>query len=210
LVKKDVKILQSENVFICGMNGTGKTWLAKVYAAGFPNVIALDTKGTMTWDVCNTPVPIYTHLEELMSKVKEGKAIYRPDFTELNAEYYEAFFQWCYLRRNTTVVVDEVMQVCPSPTVIPLHYKGILTRGRELNVNVFSLTQRPKTIPLAIMSESVHSFIFKLNLEDDRKRIHEIIPYPEVLEVPGSRESHLFWYYNQNEESAPVRARLSV
>jgi hypothetical protein len=185
------------------MNGSGKTYLTQVYAAGMDNVIVLDTKGTFKWDLI-PDAPIFTHLKDLM-QFGIGKAVYRPCWQELNAEYYNAFFKWCYLRKNTRVIVDEAMQVCPGPNVIPEYYKAILTRGRELKVTVWSCTQRPKTIPTVIMSEAYHFFIFMLNMKADRERINEVIGQEEIINfVPDQYD---FWYYNIKMKR-PQLARL--
>jgi hypothetical protein len=117
-----------------------------------------------------------------------------------------SFFKWCYLRGNTRVLIDEAMQVCPNPAVMPEYYKAILTRGRELNVSVWSCTQRPKTIPLSIISESTHFFIFMLNLEADRRRVNEVVTYPEIIDyIP---EKYQFWYYKIGM-ARPVLGRLN-
>jgi hypothetical protein len=174
------------------MTGSGKTYLTKVYAAGMNNVIVLDTKGTFDWQPLIPDAPIFYHLKDLMH-FKEGKAIYRPVFQELTQAYYNAFFKWCYLRKNTRVIIDEAMQVCPGPNIMPEYLKGILTRGRELKVTVWACTQRPKTIPLSLMSEATHNFIFTLNLEADRRRVNEVINYNEIVDyIP---ELYHFWYY---------------
>lgn len=195
-------IKQSEHVFIAGKTGSGKTFLAKNYLAGYPNVIALDTKGTLTWKE-GGDVKEFEHLNDLM-QFQEGHAIYRPSFEELNEDYYEAFFKWIYFRQNTIVWVDEVMSVCQNSQNIPTYYKAILTRGRERNTSVWSLTQRPKTIPLVIISEATHFFVFRLNIEADRQRIAEIAGSDKFLINPPKYD---FWYYN-TEMDEPIMARL--
>lgn len=202
IVKPVIKT--SEHVLICGQTGSGKTKLAEVYLAGFINVIALDTKGTLKWLEAGE-VPVFTTLSELM-QFKEGKAIYRPRWEEMTPEYYDKFFEWCYKRGNTTVWVDEVMSICPNASTIPPFYKAILTRGRELNVSVWSLTQRPKTIPMVVMTEASHFFVFRLNAEDDRKRISEVTGLKDLMKIPAQFQ---FWYFNTLSER-PILAKLKL
>lgn len=212
---KGVFIKPNEHVFIGGKTGTGKTWTGRKYIAGFDNVAVLDTKGEFAWP------EVGFHREEKNNRIRyinenpkevtlvesianlglatTPKIIYRPPFSELKPEFYDAFFQWVYLRRNTTVFVDEAMSVSPNPSVIPEYYKACLTRGRELGIGVWSASQRPSGIAQIILSESTHFFIFDLNMPQDRKKLAEISGAEELLEKPGYR---IFWYYNVNQDHA--------
>jgi hypothetical protein len=201
------EILTSEHVFIPGRTGSGKTFLAESYLNGFDNVIVLDTKGFFNWKTSEKHVPVFENLES-MSNFGQGRAIYRPDFTELNQEFYDSFFQWIYKRKNTIVYIDELMEVCPSPRTYPLYLKGILTRGREMNIGCWMSTQRPKDIPSLCLNQSTHFFIFNLQEEADREKISKSIERPEVLKNPGTFESYIFWYYNSRTQERPIRARL--
>lgn len=202
-----IVIKPSEHTFIAGRTGSGKTYLARKYLANYPEVVALDTKGTMTWpEVDEDDLTIITRLTDL-SAAKTSKIIYRPDWSEMEFDFYNEFFRWCYMRGNTLVWVDEAMSICPSPHRIPDFYKAILTRGRELNVAVWSLTQRPSGIPQVIMSESTHFFIFDLNMPQDRSKLAEVTGAEELMEKPSTEYgAYSFWYYNVSRESAtPAR-----
>ena len=179
-----MKIALGEHYFIAGRTGSGKTFLAHALAnkaANSFNVIVHDTKGTRNFDHYR----IFTQLNELMSSAevrKNGIFVYRPEFEELSMEYFELFYEWIYNRKNCIVLIDEAMQICESPKTYPKYLKGILTRGREYNISAWSCTQRPKTLPLFLLSEASKFFIFELNLLDDRKRIAEITGREEFLE----------------------------
>ncbi len=219
------KIKNSEHVFIAGKNGTGKTFLARNYLAGYTNVYALDTKGLLSWpEVPGTlwtgkegeslkdghkEIVVIEHIKDLEKAAKEfPKVIYRPVFQEMSMDFYNAFFQFCYFRRNCICWIDEAMSVCPGPFKIPEYYKGILTRGRQLNVAAWSLTQRPSGLPQLIVSESLHFFVFNLNLEADREKLANITGCPELLDRPGFTPGPQgfmipnFWYYNANRDKA--------
>lgn len=195
-----MQILQSQHVFIAGRTGTGKTFLAETYLSSFRNVIALDTKGFIEWDMAGYP-PIFEKLEDL-EKFGEGKAIYRPRPEEMNDEYYNLFFKWVYERQNTVCYIDELMSVATASS-IPFYLKAILTRGRQRNTSCWALTQRPSGIPLITMSEATHYFIFDLQLEEDRDRIRkitgsELFEYTptEYGKLNGIKKDYLFFYYN--------------
>jgi type IV secretory pathway ATPase VirB11/archaellum biosynthesis ATPase len=115
-------IANDEHVFIAGMTGSGKTFLIQNYLPGVTKkVMILDTKGTFEWpqvpDKTKVIIRKLIELEQVINRY--DRIIYRPDREELIPEYYNAFFEYCYYLHDCTVVVDEVMQVCPSPAKIP-------------------------------------------------------------------------------------------
>jgi len=203
------EIRPTEHVFIPGRTGSGKTFLARNYLAGYPRVIALDTKGTLSWPECPAADQLLiTHLEELPEALRQkNKIIYRPAFEELNRPFYEEFYKYCYLLGECIVWTDEVMQVCPNPQTIPQYFSGIMTRGRELGVAAWNLTQRPATIPLVTMSEATHIFCFDLNMKEDRRRVVEVTEHEEFYTKPGFQ---VFWYYNMAGDDRPYRGKLVV
>lgn len=199
-----VTIQPDEHVFIAGRTGSGKTFLARKYLCRYENIVALDTKGLLKWPEVNpNEITVVKNLETL-TEANTKKIIYRPVWEEMTQEYFNNFFKWCYLRRNTIVWVDEAMSVSPSPHTLPEFYKAILTRGRERNTAIWSLTQRPAGIAQVIISESTHFFIFDLNMPQDRDKIAEVTGAREILEKPGK---YKFWYYHVEWEKA-VKAKL--
>lgn len=180
---------------MAGGTGSGKTFLAAEYLRPYNNVVVLDSKGMFdNWDnmEIGKELTIAERLTDL-PKIKTPKIIYRPVFQELEQEYYNAFFQWVYLRRNTIVLVDEAMMISPSPSIIPEYLRGCLQRGRQLNVAVWSLTQRPKSISPLMISEATHLFVFRLNLNQDREKLVEVSGCTEFYTKP---EKYTFWYLN--------------
>lgn len=181
------------SVFI-GKTGSGKTYAGKMYARGFQNVMVLDTKGTFTWD----KVPVVRTFDKLQ-KLGAGKFIYRPIDSEMNEDYYDAFFEFCYKRGETVVFVDELAQVMDSASDILPNWKNIMQRGRELNVGIMNCTQRPRGVPKMALSESEHTFCFRLKLEDDRKHVAEFMGR-EIIDV--QLKKHGFFYMHESMDKA--------
>lgn len=217
-----VDIKTSDHVFIAGKTGSGKTFLAQKYLMGFKHVAVLDTKGLVNWpEVPGTKWNTHKDREhELLDGGQEltlvdtltdlntletPKVIYRPKWEELTLEHYNEFFKWCYRRKHTTVWIDEVMSVAPNPHKYPEYLKAILTRGRQLHVSCWALTQRPSGIPILVMSEATHVFCFELNMDEDRERLARITGDPTFYNKPGFRN---FWYYNTAKSDRAVLARL--
>lgn len=209
----------SEHVLIAGRTGSGKTYAAKKYLTNYKNVVVLDTKGRVSWpeipgSVWDPENPyilldggpnltLVTHFASLQF-CRTPKIIYRPCWEEMNQDYYNRFFKWIYRRENTIVWVDEVMSVSPNPSTLPEFYRACLTRGRELNIGVWSLTQRPSGINQLVISESSHIFAFDLNLPQDREKIVDVTGAREFYEKPGK---YLFWYYFVEWDRA-IKAKL--
>jgi len=200
------RIKPNEHVFIAGMTQSGKTFLAKEYLRyEQTQIYVLDTKGLFDWSDIED-VEIISHLEQI-HRTKSKKVIYRPIWEQLTNDFYNAFFEYCMKRRNCIVVIDEVMQICKNSLSLPEWYKGILTRGMELKVSAWSLSQRPAKIPIEIMSESTHYFIFRLNNINDRQRLEDYTGQDEFLIIP---ERYNFWYFNTVRDKPPVMARLKI
>jgi hypothetical protein len=185
-----------ERIVVIGKTGTGKTHISKAYCNAFKNVLVLDTKGTFTWN----KAPVIRTLDKLM-KVGSGKFIYRPIDAEMHEDYYDAFFEFCYKRRHTVAFVDELAQVMENASDILPNWKNIMQRGRELNVGIFNCTQRPRGIPKMALSESEHTFCFRLKLEDDRKHVAEFMGR-EVVDV--RLKKHGFIYMHESADKAIV------
>lgn len=203
----NLHIKNNEHVFIAGMTQSGKSFLGEVYLTNVtPKTYVLDTKGLFDFTMLNDEQKEIVYSLDELPKTKTNKVIYKPNYMELNKETYEKFFAYCLANPPCIVVVDEVMQICDNPFDIPLSYKGILTRGMQLGVSVWSLTQRPAQIPRIIMSESTHYFIFKLNDTTDRERLAKQTGYKEFLDKIPKR---YFWYFNTPEGDEPELGTLT-
>lgn len=167
---------RTDRTVLVGTTGSGKTTLARQLLASYPVVVVHDAKGLLRWP----DYRVLTNWREL-TRAKEPRLIYRPTARELRSDLdQECFFRWIYIRRNTVLYVDEVYAVAYRDE-LPPSYFACLTRGRERGIGILSATQRPIKIPNVILSESEHYFIFRLNLEHDRKRVQEVTGVDEKL-----------------------------
>ena len=189
-------IKSNDHVFVAGRTGSGKTFLVRKYLPGYEYVAVLDTKGLMNWEeIPKEELTVINQLHQL-DKVKTKKVIYRPSFNEMEIEYYDTFFKWVYQRGNTNLWIDELMSVCENATSIPEYLKACYTRGRELGIGVWGLSQRPKMIPIVCMSEATHFFIFDLNIVEDRDRLVKIAGAEDLYIRPSYYSKRCFWYYH--------------
>jgi hypothetical protein len=194
----------TDRAVLMGRTGSGKTVLAMHLLASRRFVVVHDSKDKLFWP----GYARYTELSALM-QAPEPKLIYAPNHWEIDdLEKQELFFRWIYERKNTTLYVDEVYAVANANN-IPHYYRACLTRGRQLGISTFSATQRPKRIPLEILSESEHYYVFSLLLPEDRDKVKNILPFdPNKLR---ELQAHQFFYGNANGEiiERPMKLRLN-
>lgn len=190
-------------VFV-GQTGSGKTTLACQLLRSRRFVVVLDAKGMITWpeyQICRSFAAL--------TKAKAERLIFRPDpLMHADDDELEAFFSWVYLRRNCTLYIDELfLPPAIVGDVFPPHFGACFTRGRELGIEVWSSSQRPKRIPQVALSESEHAFVFHLKMPQDRDRIQEFtgIEADRIQRLP----KYDFFYSRQDGGvQGPMRLNL--
>lgn len=207
-----------EHVFVCGMTGSGKSYFVERFLACYGYVIKLDTKGEVDqkrkkgepiWNGLTegTDFTVVRKLIDLPS-VETKKAIYAPRESELNEEYYNEFFRYCYERENNIVWVDELMSVS-SANSCPEYLKYTSIMGRSRNVSLWCCTQRPVGVPQVLISNCTHFVVYNMRNDVDRKKIQDVTGFPELRKLPNDvgKEPFCFWYANTTMEK-PTICRL--
>ncbi len=194
------EIGKSEHAVFVGTNGSGKSVLATSILQCYPYVFAIDPKDELKLKdkrVIRNPHDLSKLSHRIVTPI-----VYAPDPEYQNSETYDSVYEWVYRRENCTIYTDEVFAVMSAADRAPTWMKAILTRGRSLQIRCINSTQRPVSVPLSILSEATHYFMFQLNMPDDVKRMAGLMG-KEVLEpltIPFS-----FWYKNiKSKEKARV------
>jgi hypothetical protein len=223
---------EAQRVFVAGMTGCGKTTLVHEYLENRENVIVYDWKGTMKTTLWRG----YERVTTLKALVKKGennkrykRLLYAPIAQELNWDYYEAFFKWCFMRAPEkggflqSVYIDEATAVSEGNS-IPEYYRALLTRGRDRGIEVISSSQRPTGIPQWILSESEYHFVFRLQMRQDREKMGETISLADeedessqaqrrardrILKTLPKRE-FFFWTLDLDTPVGPLKLNLGV
>lgn len=188
---------RGSRTFIGGKTGTGKTTLSIRLLEAMCNkqsLVIIDPKGNYPWP---HDAVLVTNAQELNANNTEPVIIVRPQLGEDNFEFYDQVIQWVYLRGNTILYIDE-LYLLRNGTRYPPSLLLICTTGRTQGITFIAGAQRPSLIPLVVMSEAEYFFIFRLNMEEDRKRLSKIVDRKMLTAQTG----HNFWYKNEDMEES--------
>ena len=186
---------RDDRATLIGATGTGKTTLARFLVEDKykRNSVVYDNKPSDAIARWKDTQNIYYSFD-MVQEAEEERLIYTPPLAEtLDAQKQDNFFAWIYERRYTRLYLDEA-NALRGGTNPSYHLQACLCRGRERGISVITGTQRPARVPLILMSEAEHFYIFRLNLLVDRQRVFEMtgIGVDEQTDLAQFE----FYYYN--------------
>ena len=207
------QIEANKHVLVCGMTGTGKSYLCENYLRGYKYVVKLDTKGETDerraeglspwrWLKEGRDFTVVRHFEEL-DEVDTDKIIFVPEYDEQNEANFNMFFRWIFERGNTILWIDELMSI-GTVNSFPKELGRLMTQGRSKNVGIWSCTQRPSGIPSCVPSNCSYYFVFDMALPQDRKKLVDTTGMVQMNEMPTGFN---FWYYKMGDREC-VKAVL--
>lgn len=187
---------------LVGQTGSGKTTLARALLATRRHVVVIDPKGMIQWPGYH----VVTDRDKLFKLTADTpRIIFKPSWQELqDLDALDEVFRWIYFRRHCTCYVDELFGIADGD-VYPPYFGACLTRGRELGVEMWTATQRPKRVPMVALSEAEHTYVFFLKLQQDRQRIAEMTALDETVIATLPR-----YHYYYAPQSAPSSGPLTL
>jgi len=202
---------RADRAVIIGKTGCGKTTLAQflVEDDAKPYSVTWNPKGSdavYRWDQKHV-----TSLRELYdaSDDDEARLIYTPHPTVAEEfDNQEEFFYWIYERKFTRLYIDEATAVHYSVGKIPRFLLAIINRGRERGISTATATQRPSGVPMNLLSESEHYYVFKTLLHQDRQRVEQITGIS--VEDQANLDDHEFFYFNVSRGLLPRKLKLNL
>jgi len=124
-----------------------------------------------------------------------GWAILEPE-----REWMDGLCRLAYYAGSCVLAADELAGIATESRPLPW-LNVCLTRGRDPGpqgpITTIVASQRPRRIPVSVISEADHVIAFDLNSPADRKFMAELIG---AYERP--RIEHGFWYWTPDMEAA--------
>jgi energy-coupling factor transporter ATP-binding protein EcfA2 len=197
-------IYPNQRLLLAGKTGSGKTWLAERLTGSLNRLIVLDGKATLGhWKLKE---PGFIDWIQFLDRGQPGRFRVLPPITDHMADWYDEIFERLYDAGNLTLYIDEGYAVSMGSGHFSKWLNALYTRGRERGIGVWAATQRPAWIPLFMISEADWLFVFRLNLEEDRKRLAAVAGEQVRSRI---RDPHGFWLVNAGEDR-PVYYKSAV
>lgn len=188
-----VEIKEGQRALACGTTGSGKTVLMRYMLRGVKRLVVLDPKGTLyKWG-----------LEEwgpaTRKRMLDGDPVRMRvplEAGENSQKFWEGVLRDVYRAAYLVLYIDEAYGVNRGSNAGEW-LEAIWTRGREFEITAIAATQRPRNIPLILMTEAEHFFVFELRNQDDRDHVAGYTDPAVKVKVP---DPHGFYYYQAGKQ----------
>lgn len=201
-----IRIEPSEHVFICGHTQFGKSYLAtRLIQAVKVRKLIVDLKANV-----ELPRGVVVERSNQIDKAfqKHDTVVFQPEMHGKNYDWddIDHAFHDAYSNGNTTIYNDErggwprlLQREC-----LPWEAHCIM-RGANRGTSIWTLTQRPASIPIHLKSESSHFFVFELTDGNDRDSVAKFAggEIRKGIDGSGHIPKYHFWY-NGPGMSVPI------
>lgn len=204
-----IKLGRNDRGVLIGKTGCGKTTLARFLVEDKmkPYSVTWNPKGSEA--ISRWPHHHVSSLNALYDAADEGhqRIVFTPHpYLAEDAAEQEELFYWVYENRHRRFYIDEATAIVYGGSKAPRGLLALINRGRERGISTLVATQRPSGVPLNILSESEHYYIFKTLLPQDRQRVEAITGIS--VEAQGELSDHEFFYFSLSRGAYPQKLKL--
>ena len=158
---------RADITLVTGQSESGKTAYTKSRIAKIPRVLAFDVKG----DYANLPGFIVVERAADLVRVLQAGQHRRVTYVPKPSGLPDRFDFWCkcaYAWGNCAVIAEELADVT-TPGKAPEGWGWVIRRGRDRNLVVFGITQRPSESDKTILGNVTKIHCCTMGRSDDRK-----------------------------------------
>jgi len=181
-----------EHIVIFGQSGTGKSTLLQYIVKQIGKI-----KPVWIWDY-SLQHQVFTTVESL-DKLFYGNLVYRPQIGDENE--FNQFCEIAFNQSNITVAVEEIQEYA-NKFRFPTPLSKIVRVGRGRGVTYIAVSQRPAEVHNAIISNSHHRFVFRLDLPPDIQYLKRWLKCDE--ETIKNLPNYYFYYYSPKYQISKV------
>jgi energy-coupling factor transporter ATP-binding protein EcfA2 len=166
----NLKPNKGEHCLIVGVTGSGKSVLSQQLLPATGNLCIIDPKR-----MYDTNLPVFTEAKKIIKK-KPKRFCYRPNLSEYtDVEAYDMVYRYVYESGDFTVYTDEIVGIMER-NKFPSFLRHCYQQGRGKGITMISATQRPKWVPLFIVTEVSRIYAFRLTHPYDVKLVSDMVP----------------------------------
>jgi ABC-type dipeptide/oligopeptide/nickel transport system ATPase component len=191
-----ILIRNSERVAFIGATGSGKTVLARYLLSGLNRVVVIDPKHMFH-------MPGYKPGWRLPLTSGEFHLVIRP--AREDDDRLAGFLMRLMREGSVTIYCDEAATTADIFPETTQAMTEIARTGRERHVGLWCTMQRPRRVPLTMLTETETFFVFSVRSKDDRDYIRGYTGD----EVSERLPRFAFWYY-RTEEDRPALLTLNL
>jgi len=159
-----------EHIIFCGTTGSGKSYLAQEMLAHYERVFVFDTQDSLAIPGAVKIIdPV--HITRKLRAFAKIRYVPKLEFrTKGDFNYILKVLMTNPHAHKRIIYIDEIYHLGFGPSFPDWLSRGIST-ARHKGISVWTASQRPANIPLAVMTEARRIYLFYLSYAEDVKKI---------------------------------------